>query len=50
LIVDLENKQLHCLRQPTGAVYSSVISVSPPARVAVAALPQIRLELAALFQ
>jgi len=49
-IVDLENKQLHCMRQPASDEYGSVTSWSPPARVAVAALPQTHLDLAALFK
>jgi len=49
-IVDLENRQLHCMREPAGETYRSVVSFSPPANVAVAALPQVQVQLAALFE
>ena len=53
-VVDLENNQLHCMREPDsetgGGSYRSTISLHPSQNVAVAALPDVRIELAALFE
>jgi Uma2 family endonuclease len=48
-VVDLANRQLHCMHEPDGESYRQVISLSTPATVSVAVLPQVQLQLATLF-
>ncbi len=48
-VVDIENKQLHCMRDPVNEDHHSVVSLQAPQNVAVAAFPDIQIELAALF-
>lgn len=48
-VVDLENNQLHQMREPDGASYRTATIMKAPQIAAVSALPDVHVELAALF-
>jgi Uma2 family endonuclease len=48
-IVDVEGRQLHCLREPSAGDYGTSLILQPSEAVNAAALPDVKLELAALF-
>ena len=48
-IVDLPNRQLHCLESPIEGQYGSNASLTPPGRIEIPAVPGLHLDLALLF-
>lgn len=48
-VVDIEGKRLHCMRDPDGGEYRSIVVLEPTQAVSVAMLPDIQINLAALF-
>jgi Uma2 family endonuclease len=48
-IVDVDGKQVHCMREPNGNDYQSLVSMDSSSSIAISALPDIQISLSELF-